>query len=134
MNKIVISLDFDVTLLGSKDNKALNFYNKFKDKFEFIILTRRYDDYHAHLWESNPSNKDLYQYLEENNLDKSKVFFQNFEYKYKWLKDSTVVVHIDDDSYEIDLVNNFTNTYAISCFHENLEEAILKYISEGVIL
>ena len=44
-----------------------------------------------------------------------------------------LILHNEDDSYEIDFINNFTNTYAISCFHENLEEAILKYISEGVI-
>ena len=123
--KPIISFDFD----GTFSTKIVqDFYYEIKDKVNFVILTRRYDELHKHLWKSNPSNKELWDLIDSWRIPKENVFFTNFEWKYQFLTDTFVLLHLDDDCNEIDYINKFTSTKGICTMETNWKNRILTYI------
>lgn len=123
--KPIISFDFDGTF---SLKEVQDFYYKIKDKVNFLILTRRYDEIHKHLWVSNPTNKELWDLIDSWKIPKENVFFTNFEWKYTFLKDTFVLLHLDDDWNEIDYINKNTTVKGICLMEHNWKKRILTYI------
>lgn len=123
--KPIISFDFDNTF---SIKEVQDFYYQIKNKVNFLILTRRYDELHKHLWESNPSNKELWDLIDSWRIPKENVFFTNFEWKYTFLKDTFVLLHLDDDWNEVHYINEHTSTKGICTMETNWKKRILTYI------
>lgn len=123
--KPIITVDFD----GVFSTKVVQeFYHQIKDKANIFILTRRYDCLHKHLWKDNPTNDEVWYVVNKLNIPKENVFFTNFEWKYTFLKDTFVLLHLDDDWNEIDYINKNTTVKGICLMEHNWKKRILTYI------
>lgn len=128
--KPIITLDFD----GCTSTKEVqDFYHQIKDKANVFVLTRRYDCLHKHLWKDNPSNDEVWYVVEKLGIPKENVFFTNFKYKYHFLKDTFVLLHLDDDWNEIEYINKHTSTKGICTMETNWKKRILTYIDTWVM-
>lgn len=123
--KPIITLDFDSTL---STLEVQQFYHQIKDKVNIFVLTRRYDCLHKHLWKNNPTNDEVWEVVNNLGIPKENVFFTNFELKYTFLKDTFVLLHLDDDWIEIDYINTHTSTKGICTMEHNWKKRILTYI------
>ena len=104
-----ISFDFDSTL----DKETIQEYaSKLKLMgFDIWIVTSRLVT--SRCW-SPQSNDDLYEVAMKLGIPYKKIHFTNGGNKSEFFKDSDFVLHLDDDWVEIDLINDETNTVAIS--------------------
>jgi hypothetical protein len=123
--KPIITFDFDGTL---SSNEVQQLYHQVKDKANIFILTKRYDCLHKHLWKDNPTNDEVWEVVSKLNIPKENVFFTNFKYKHEFLKDTFVLLHLDDDWNEIDYINTHTSTKGICTSETNWKKKFLTYI------
>lgn len=95
--KLCITFDYDDTLsepwLQQLAQRLID------EGHDVWILTTRRDELHKHLYNGEVSHADLYSVAESLNL-REKIIFTNFQWKAKYLKNSCVDAHIDDNSDE----------------------------------
>jgi len=95
--KLCITFDFDDSLsepwLQELAQRLID------EGHDVWILTTRYDELHKHMYGREMNHEDLYSVAEFLGL-KGKILFTNFQWKAKYLKDSCVDAHIDDNSDE----------------------------------
>lgn len=104
----MVSFDFDDTLTKSHIQE----YAKYLvDRGENVfVITTRYDFLHSHLYDEDI--KSMVSTLEELNLDlwmitdkigipRERVFFTNMQNKSKFIKDTKLVWHLDNNIYEL---------------------------------
>lgn len=124
--KPIITLDFDGTL---STNVVQQFYHLIKDKANIFILTKRYDCLHKHLWKANPTNDIVWEVVNKLGIPPENVFFTNFEWKHRFLKDTFVLAHLDDDNTELELIMRNTTVIPISVY-DDFQTKILNLINK----
>lgn len=113
MNKIV-TFDFDSTL---SRNDVQEYAKELINKgFDVWVLTSRYDELHKHRFKHNPTNSDLYKVTDRLGIPRWKIRFTCMRAKAEYLKDTNVIWHLDDDSFELNMINKETKTTGISVF------------------
>lgn len=107
MNIKRVSFDFDGTL----DQKEVQDYCEelLSRGYEVFITTYRYCDMLAHLWQSNPSNGDLYKVVDKLGIPRTNIVFTNFTNKGNYLKDSRVLFHLDDCEIQLNDISEYSN-------------------------
>jgi len=88
-----VSFDFDSTISQPVIQKIAKFF--IDSGHEVWIVTSRMD---------KPSwNKDLFKVAEELGIFKSRIYFTNGEFKWRFFKDKDFIFHFDDDFMEIQM-------------------------------
>jgi hypothetical protein len=84
------------------------------DDYDVYIITRRYGPEHANEGIKN-EHATVFEMLEKLNivLPKEKILFTNRKYKYSYINQLGIDIHLDDDSHEHDLINRFTTASSI---------------------
>jgi len=108
---LVISVDFDNTL---SQKPCQEFIFKLISKgIDVWVVTQRYDELHKHLYPTNPTNSDLYKITDKLSIPRTKIMFTNMVDKHKYLKDSIITCHLDDDKYQVELINELTRAKGV---------------------
>lgn len=102
------SFDFDSTLT-QKNVKAFA-KHLIAISHDVIIVTTR---------KSDRDNGDLWKVCSEIDLNPNKVFFTNMRDKFETINKLKPFIHYDDDWIELNQINKFTNTVAISVWKTN---------------
>lgn len=132
-----VTIDFDYTLTEPEVADFVKSLIK-KENIEVFILTSRYDNLHLHNYTLNPTNEDMYKYLQEtfNPLPfddyvfpKEKIFHTNMKDKADFLINTNVVLHLDDDEKECFLINKLTKTKAVCVKDKNWKEKVNKILT-----
>ena len=106
---IRISFDFDSTMTKPSVQKfATQMVNQ---GHEVWICTSRFSDNFSR-W----GNSDLYQVAEVVGISIDRIKFMNMADKYEFFIDNDFLFHLDDDSVEIELINENTDTVGINVF------------------
>ena len=142
-----VSFDFDSTL-SRKDVQS--FAKELISKgVDVWVCTSRFSD--ENLTHTNWDNSDLFNVAKELGVSKKKIIFTNMRDKWEMLKEQGFIFHLDDDSWELFLINKHTKTIGISvtntsswkvkclrilkkCFKEeiinNMEEELEEFLNE----
>lgn len=142
LSTINITFDYDETASNNKTHSIIK--QLIQSNVNVYILTNRYDDLHKHLFTPHPSNNDLYRTI--NNLKgiKSVIFLNavsispandiltNKEAKAEYLKNSNVLIHVDDDLEQLYHIHSKTNTIPLSVHKNNLQNKIITTIRKYV--
>jgi len=103
-NNISFSTDFDGTLTIP----AVQIFVKYlqENGATPIIVTSRYDDFHAYRNKQNPSNDDLYLTAHKIGIPRNQIVFTNRQPKVNYLNHSFFLFHLEDNQTEIELLLN----------------------------
>lgn len=130
-----IAIDFDGTLSRPDVQKyAKELVNR---GYEVWIVTRRYkriEDYTNTfciaygIYNLKEQHEYLFTVAEECGIPMERVHYTNMQDKWKFFKDKDFLWHLDDDSYELKDINEYTNTIGISVMgsYRNKCEQIIK--------
>lgn len=103
-----VSVDFDDTL---SRKYVQEYVSELIDKgVDVWVVTARYDENHKYKFPSNPTIEDLWEVVDNLSIPRWKVRFQCNERKYKYLKGSNFVFHLDNDEDEIRLLNSYSHS------------------------
>lgn len=105
-----VTFDFD----GTIDMKHVQEYAKslIERGIEVWICTARFEPGYQHGWGGREwSNADIDQVVKE--LGIKKVIYTNMTDKWEMLKNNDIIWHLDNDDYEIDTMNEFSNIKGI---------------------
>lgn len=119
-----ISFDYDGTLSDhffgnvnpEKDAVIDLFVELFNsDEYDVYIITRRYDPDNSDkgLVNEHTAVYDMLKYLKIE-LPKEKILFTNRKYKFSWVNDLGIDIHLDDDSTEHDLILRYSNGSSVN--------------------
>lgn len=108
-NKIRISTDYDSTLTKPSVQKFVT--QLIKQGHEVWICTSRFADEFA-----TYSNSDLYEIAEQVGIPKQRIQFMNMADKAEFLNGKDFKFHLDDDSYELKVINEETDVIGINVF------------------
>lgn len=121
-----ISFDFDGTLEddfdGTINKQKLEIQNLAKkyisDGHEVFIITKRYnkDNYRLGL-----GNEHLKVYSLANDLGIDNVYFTNREMKFSHIIGLNINIHFENDSYEVDIINQVCKERLINCLVVDVE-------------
>ncbi len=67
-------------------------------------------------------NSDLWDVVNQIGLTEDDVIFTEYDDKYKYLMNSAVILHLDDQQHEIKSINRLTNVRAVDVNMENYKE------------
>ena len=140
----IITVDFDSTL---SVKEVAEFVKELIQKYgiDVWILTSRYDEIHKHNYAINPTNNDMYAYLDVNfnyimsfsdmpfsdmPFPKHKIIFTNMKDKADYLKDTNILCHLDDDQQELFLIGKLTKVIPIDVTRNDWEKKVLKLLSD----
>jgi hypothetical protein len=98
MKKSIVTFDFDNTL--SRRNVQDYARELIGRGVDVWVLTSRYDELHEHKYEPNPSNKDLWEVVDDLNIPRWRVRFTCRTPKAHYLNGTHVACHVDDDTDE----------------------------------
>ena len=107
-----LSFDFDSTL----SKRSIQEFAKslIEQGHEIWIVTSRLTNEKA----NNPNwNNDLFIVAESLNISNDRIYFTCGEDKSKFFQDKDFIWHLDDDRYELYLINRETKTVGISCWN-----------------
>lgn len=104
----MVSFDFDDTL--SKIH--IREYAKYliEKGVNVFVITTRYDFLHSHLYDEDIKgivnnledlNLDLWNIVDDLNIPRNRVFFTNMQNKSKFIKDTKLIWHLDNNIYEL---------------------------------
>ena len=115
MKKLRVAFDFDSTL----DNPIVQEYAKslVEKGIEVWIVTSRMDNQSArnYLW-----NRDLFLVAKSVGILECNINFCNMEDKYKFFqRNEGFLWHLDDDMFELDLINDETITTGVYVYNNN---------------
>lgn len=127
--KKLISFDFDGTMSdhfdGQKNINKESIQRLFQqlyadDDFDVYIITRRYGPEYPLEGKGNEAN-EVIELLNKLNtlLPKEKIIFTNREYKYYFIHNLEIDIHIDDEFRERELINKFTKGSAVDATSPN---------------
>lgn len=121
-----LSFDFDSTL----DRKSVQEFAKelIEQGYEIWIVTSRLTNEKAGnlTW-----NNDLFAVAKSLNIPKDRIHFTCGEDKSKFFIDKDFIWHLDDDRYELYLINRETKTIGISVWQNNKwKQKCLKLLSK----
>jgi len=105
-----VTFDFDGTL----DMKVVQEYAKslIERGVDVWICTARFEPGYQHSWGGSEwSNADVFEVAKE--LGITKIIFTNMVDKYELLENNDIMWHLDDDYYEIDVMNESSNIKGI---------------------
>lgn len=104
-----VSFDFDSTL-SRKDVQS--FAKELISKsIDVWICTSRFSD--ENIPHNNWNNSDLFNVANELGISKDKIIFTNMWDKWTMLKEQGFIFHLDDESWELFLINKHTKTIGI---------------------
>ena len=106
-----VSIDFDGTLSTKKGQKIAQYHLQEGD--DLYVTTARPED-GGFTWKEfvHDTNDDIFEITDELGIQRNKIRFTNFELKYPYLVDFDV--HYDDDSIELDAINEYTKCKGIN--------------------
>lgn len=111
-----VSFDFDGTLSRNDvQDYAKSLMNKGLDVW---VTTSRYDEINKHLYKFNSTNEDMYKVTDKIGLPKEKIIFCNMQNKID-IMHKDFIWHLDDDWYELNLLNTQSKIIGISIFGNN---------------
>lgn len=122
MDKKTITVDFDGTL--SRHDVQEFVKELMNEGINVWVLTSRYDDLHKHRYPHNPTNEDLYKVTDKLGIHRGNIRFQCMRPKAEYLRDSNVVLHLDDDFIELYDINRLTNTIPVDVNLKNYKKQI----------
>lgn len=115
-----ISFDFDSTL-SRKDVQEYCAY-LIKSGIDVWVVTSRYDELHKHRFTNNPTNEDLYNVTDKLGIPRYKIRFTCMRNKAEYLFGTDILWHLDDDSLELELINEQTNVFGIDVNGKNWKQ------------
>ena len=118
-----VSFDFDSTL----ERKDIQEYAKtlVKRGVDVWIVTSRYSDemikkkFKGKAQYSLLSNRDLINAARYVGIPMTNIKFMNFSEKYTFIKDMDFIFHLDDDPFELEQVQAYTDTIPVDSWQEN---------------
>jgi len=113
-----VSFDFDSTL----DLRVVQEYAKeLIDKgLEVWIITSRYDTKEAEIrFHTKNWNEDLFKVAKELGIPNERIIFTNMELKAETIEEMDLLWHLDDDSIELDFINNETKCVGVERGRKN---------------
>lgn len=112
--KVKVSFDFDSTL----DIEKVQEYAKdlIKRNFEVWICTSRL---HADKAPNKEWNDDLFQVAKHVGIKNEHIMFTNLNLKSEFIKDKGILWHLDDDTIELDFINNETKCIGVERGRKN---------------
>ncbi len=114
---MIVTFDFDSTL-SRKDVQA--YCKELMDKgIDVWVVTSRYDELHKHRYPHNPTNEDLYKVVDELGIPRWKIRFTCMGNKSYYLMGTNVIWHLDDDSVELNYINEETYVVGIQVNSSN---------------
>ncbi len=139
LQTINITFDYDQTITTHKADNIIK--QLIKHKCNVHILTNRYDDLHKHLFTPHPSNHDLHNTANKLGIT-SKIFLNavsiqsgneittDKEAKAKFLQNSNVLIHVEDDLEQIHHIHSKTKTIPLSINKTNLTQKIITILTK----
>ena len=127
-----VSFDFDETLnegfFGEanphKDEVQKLFIELVNnDSFDVYIITRRFGPNSFNKGQKN-EHEVVLNLLNQLNvqLPEEKIIFTNREYKYSFINELSIDIHLDDDDREHELIKKFTKGSSVNVQHHNWRE------------
>lgn len=110
--KKIVTVDFDNTLSRKSVQRYIS--QLLHKGIDVWVLTSRYDVLHQHLYPGNPTNEDLWLVIDNLGIPRWKVRFTNMLDKFSYLEQTKAIWHLDDDSIELNYINEHTKTKGIS--------------------
>lgn len=107
---IKVSFDFDSTL--SRNDVQLFAKELISMGIDVWICTSRFSD--ANITHTNWNNSDLFNVANELSISKCKIIFTNFKDKWEKIKEQGFIFHLDEESWQLYLINKHTKTIGIS--------------------
>lgn len=131
MEKKIVTIDFDKTLTKSHVQKYCR--KLIKAGIEVHILTYRYDDLHFHLYNGlyPEINDDLYEVVDNLGLSRNRIIFTNATAKSTYLKNSFVILHLDDDVRVMKDLTKNSHVIPIQVRSSSFENKINKILKIG---
>ena len=119
-----ISFDYDGTLDdhfdGQKNPRKEKIQKLLKqlsedDNYNVYVITRRFGPEHSEEGLTNEHEK-VYELLNNLNivLPEENVIFINRKYKYSFINELNIDIHLDDDFKELDLIGNYSSGTAVN--------------------
>lgn len=134
MMKKIVSFDFDGTLTR-EDVKAYAKKLTAFDDVEVWVITRRFDDLHAHWWVDHPTNDDLWETVDSIGIPRHHVKFTNMHSKAEFLRDTFVLWHLDDDPHEVEEIFNMPACDTVPILVDNsIKDSTYELLSSAVLL
>ncbi len=122
--KTTVSFDFDGTLsehffgeINPEESRVrellVELYNN--DSFDVYIITRRFGSENSSKGNGNEHLKvlNLLNNLKVH-LPEEKIIFTNREYKYSFINELNIDIHLDDDDREHELIKKFTSGSSVN--------------------
>ena len=132
-----VSFDFDGTLaLESVQKYAKELVNK---GIEVWITTRRYDTLERYtedfqikykIINLESEHKYLFEVADKLGISRNHIIFTNMNDKYPFVQNMGFIWHLDDDQFELDDINQFTDVIGISV-HGNYRHKCNKLLNES---
>ena len=116
--KTKISFDFDNTL----DLRIVQDYAKIliKDGLEVWIITSRYNNEEAKIrFHTDNWNEDLFKAAKELGIPNEQIIFTNMELKADVIEGMDLLWHLDDDSIELEFINDGTQCIGVERGRKN---------------
>ena len=104
---ITVTIDFDGTLTLPEVQEYVK--ELIQDNIDVRILTSRYDDINKHRYPRNPSNEDLWALVDKLKIPHSKVHFMNMNSKGRYLANTKVRLHLENDPKDISNIRTFSH-------------------------
>jgi FMN phosphatase YigB (HAD superfamily) len=128
----IVSFDFDGTLEehfdGGKNKNREGIQQLFQelvddDGFDVYIITRRFGPEHASKGIGQEHQK-VYDLLNSLNivLAEEKILFTNRDYKYSFIHELGVDIHLDDEIRERELIDKYTSGSSVDSTQPNWRE------------
>lgn len=96
---MIVSFDFDSTLSRTD---VQEYAKELMERGIVVwVVTSRFDELHKHRYPHNPTNDDLWEVVDRLNIPRWQVRFTCMENKSKYLLNTSVVWHLDDDPIEL---------------------------------
>lgn len=106
-----VSFDFDGTLTRPDVQRYAK--RLIENNVEVYIVTARLSNNEA---PSKRWNDDLYQIVDHIGLNRENIKFCGMSDKYHFFKDKDFIFHLDDDSIEVEFINEYTKAKGIMVF------------------
>lgn len=124
-----VSFDFDGTL----SELSVQEYAKelIEAGHEVWVVTTRWDENHKHRYELNPTLDDLWDVVDNLGIPRHRVRFTCMEWKYTYLKGTSFLWHLDDNSDEITYAElNTCNVPIIHVYNDTWMEQCNKKLKQ----
>jgi len=108
----IVTFDFDGTL--TKKNVQKYATKLINNGIDVWVITSRYCELTKHLYPNNPTLDDLWNVIDTLKIPRYKVIFTRMLPKADILENTKVMWHLDDDSFEIDEINERCKTIGIN--------------------